>query len=177
MKWRCNFSTQKNFYIYVKSGRLKNNLVLIYWADSISYVSQLLGFEISWIKIILYRNKGWYKNKLYFSLIPLETSDLILELIPDIKELKESGIIYRVSDNLKDVTKVKLYITKLLKKWEGILVNKGKMVRVTNVKSKEINLYRSKREAGRYLKVDYSSFYNRDKDKLFRGMYKIEILE
>jgi len=51
------------------------------------------------------------------------------------------------------------------------------MVRVTNVKSKEINLYRSKREAGRYLKVDYSSFYNRDKDKLFRGMYKIEILE
>jgi len=46
----------------------------------------------------------------------LESSDLILELIPDIKELKESGIIYRVSDNLKDVTKVKLYITKLLKK-------------------------------------------------------------
>jgi hypothetical protein len=50
-------------------------------------------------------------------------------------------------------------------------------VRVTNVISKEVVLYRSKREGGRYLKADYSSFYNRDNDKLFRGMYKIEVLE
>ena len=44
------------------------------------------------------------------------------------------------------------------------------MIRVTNVISKEIILYRSKREAGRCLKTDYSSFYNRDKDKLFSYM-------
>ena len=51
------------------------------------------------------------------------------------------------------------------------------MVKIINIINKEVILYRSKREAGRYLKADYSSFYNRDKDKLFRGIYKIEVLE
>jgi len=166
----------RRIYIYVKWTKLKNNLEFIYSADSASYASQLLGYVRSWIKNILYRNKGWYKNKLYFSLVTLGTLDLILELIPEIKELIELGKIYTISNNLKDVTEVKSYITKLLKT-KGEYGKKGKMVRVTNIISKEIVLYRSKREAGRYLKADYSSFYNRDKDKLFIGMYKIEVLK
>jgi len=48
----------KKIYIYVKSANLKNNLELIYIFDSASYASQLLGYERSWIKNILYRNKG-----------------------------------------------------------------------------------------------------------------------
>jgi len=60
---------------------LKNNLEFIYSAGSASYASRLLGYKRSWIKNILYRNKGWYKNKLYFSMVSLNTSNLTLGLI------------------------------------------------------------------------------------------------
>jgi len=109
-------------------------------------------------------------------LVPLKTSNLTLRLIPGIKEFKESGKIYTVSNNLKDINKVKSYFTKLLK-MDGKYGNKGKRVIITNVMSKEVVVYRFKREVVKYLKADYSSFYNRDKDKLFRGLYKIEVLE
>jgi len=155
---------------------MKNNLDFIYYADSVSYASQLLGYERSWIKNILYRNKGWYKNKIYFSLVPLKTSNLTLGLIPKIVELKELGEIYRISNNLKGINKVKSYITKLLKMERGS-VRKGKMVRVTNAITKEVVLHRSKRETGRQLKADYSSFFNRDNNKLFRNLYRIEVLD
>ena len=85
--------------IYVISAKLKNNLVFIYTADSANYGYRLLGYERSWIKKFLYRNKGWYKNKLYFSLVPLETSNLTLKLILEIKELKELGKIYKIFSN------------------------------------------------------------------------------
>ena len=166
----------KRIYIYAKSAKMKNNLEFIYSADSASYASQLLGYERSWIKKILYRKRGWYKNKLYFSLVPLKTSNLTLGLIPKIIELKESGEIYTISNNLKDINKIKLYITKLLN-MKGGTGRKGKMVRVTNVITKEVVLYRSKREAGRHLKADYSSFYNRYNNKLFRNLYRIEVLD
>jgi hypothetical protein len=101
---------------------------------------------------------------------------LTLGLIPKIVELKELGEIYTISNNLKGINKVKSYITKLLK-MEGGSGRKGKMVRVTNAITKEVVLYRSKREAGRQLKADYSSFYNRDNNKLFRNLYRIEVLD
>jgi len=81
---------------------------------------------------------------------------------------------YTISNNLKDINKVKPYITKLLKVKEK-LSKRGKIVRVTNIFNKETILYRSKREAARSLKADPASFYNRN--KLFRGLYKIEVLE
>lgn len=62
----------KKVYIYLKSENKKRTLELIYICDSASYVSQLFGYERSWIKNILIRNKGWYKAKLYFSLLPLK---------------------------------------------------------------------------------------------------------
>ena len=149
----------KKIYIYIKSVNPKNNLEFIFMCDSASYASQLLGHERSWITNILKRDKGWYKDKLYFSLIPLN-------------ELEIKGKIYGIAKNLKNINKVKSYIYKLLK---GGLSRKGKMIRVTNTINKEVILYRSKREAARYLKADPTSFYNRD--KLFRGIYKIEVLE
>lgn len=49
------------------------------------------------------------------------------------------------------------------------------MIRVTNIINKKVTLYRSKREAARCLKADPASFYKRD--KLFRGIYIIEVLD
>jgi len=57
----------------------------------------------------------------------------------------------------------------------GGLSRKGKRVKVINVINKEVIFYRSKREAARCLKADPASIYSRD--KLFRGIYKIEVLE
>jgi NUMOD1 domain len=50
---------------------------------------------------------------------------------------------------------------------------RGNNVKITNIKTGEISLYRSKREAARFLKADPSSITNGT--KLFRGIYKIDI--
>lgn len=149
----------KKNYIYIKSVKAKKILEFIFVCDSASYASQLLGYERSWIENIFKRNKGWYKDKLYFSLIPLN-------------KLEIKGEIYVVVKNLKNFNKIKSYIYKLLK---GGLSRKGKMIRVTNTINKKVTLYRSKREAARCLKADPASFYKRD--KLFIGIYNIEVLE
>jgi hypothetical protein len=47
-------------------------------------------------------------------------------------------------------------------------------VKIINTITKEIDYYRSKKEAAKILKADVKSIYNRD--KLFRGIYKIEII-
>lgn len=49
------------------------------------------------------------------------------------------------------------------------------MVKVTNVVKNEIKIYRFKREGPRVIKIDPGSIYNRN--KLLRGVYKIEILD
>ena len=127
--------------------------------DSVSYVSKLLGWEKSWIKNNIIRYKGWYKDTLYFSLFPL-------------KELKMGESIYNITENLKDINEIKLYVEELLK---SVLNKKGKRVKIINVIKNEINSYRSKREAAKDIKADSNSIYNRN--KLLRGIYKIEILD
>lgn len=73
---------------------------------------------------------------------------------------------------MKDINEIKLYVKELLK---DVLSRKGKKVKVTNVINNETKIYRSKREAARDIKADSSSIYNRN--KLLRGIYKIEILD
>ena len=149
----------KKVYIYIKSEERKDSLEYIYTCDSGSYGSILLGKERSWIKNIIARNKGWYRDILYFSLFSLN-------------ELKVENNLYNIINNLKDKDKVKLYIENRL----SLISNrKGKKVKITDTIKNEIQIYRSKREAARNLKADPSSMYNRD--KLFRGIYKIEILD
>lgn len=153
------YKVGKKVYIYIKSKKNENNLDYIYVCDSASYASKILGRERSWIKNNIIRNKGWYKDSLYFSLVPL-------------KELKIRNIKYKITRNLKDINEIKLYVEELLK---DVLSRKGIMVKVTNVIKNEIKIYRSKREAARNIKVDPSSIYSRN--KLLRGIYKIEILD
>ena len=116
--------------------------------------------ERSWIKNILKRQKGWYKNSLFFSLIPL------IETVKDNK-----GLSYSVSDNFIDLNNIKSYIQEILK---DLPKRVGKKVKITNIKTKESIVYLSKRQAARVLQADPASFYVRN--KLFRGIYKIELL-
>jgi hypothetical protein len=57
----------------------------------------------------------------------------------------------------------------------SVFKRKGKKVKILNTISKEIVILRSKKEAAKYLKADPASICNRE--KLFRGIYKIELLE
>jgi len=146
----------KKVYIYLKSeNKKKITLELIYICDSASYASQLFGYERSWIKNILIRNKGWYKAKIYFSSIPL-------------KELCIDGKMYNVIESLKEYSEIKKYVSKIINE---ISYRYGKKIRIINTKTGEINTYRSKKEAADALNADPASIYNRD--KLFRGIYKI----
>jgi hypothetical protein len=149
----------KKIYIYLKSKEL-NRLELIYISSTRSYISKLLGYERSWIKNILVRSFGWYKDKLYFS------SNCLESLLVDGKK-------YTVIHKIKNENIIKKYLEEVLKK--VVLVGKrGYRVKVTNTKTDEIIFYRSKREAARHLKADPSSISNRS--KLFRNIYKIEII-
>ena len=88
------------------------------------------------------------------------------------KLLEKEGRLYTISNNLKDTTEIKSYVSTLLNiTWS----RKGKLVRITNTVTKEIILCRSKREAARHLNADPASFYNRN--NLFRNIYKIEVLD
>jgi len=89
-----------------------------------------------------------------------------------LKELKMGESIYNITENLKDINEIKLYVEELLK---SVLNKKGKRVKIINVIKNEINSYRSKREAAKDIKADSNSIYNRN--KLLRGIYKIEILD
>lgn len=86
------------------------------------------------------------------------------------KLLEKEGRLYTISNNIKDTTEIKSYVSTLLNvTWS----RKGKLVIITNTVTKEIVLCRSKREIARYLNADPASFYNRD--NLFRNIYIIEI--
>lgn len=147
----------KNIYIYIKSKWTENNLEYIYMSESSSSASRLFGRERSWVKNILFRNKGWYQDTLYFSLCPLN-------------EFKNGKVFYTITENLKKDNEIKSYISNF-----AITKRKGKRVKITNVMKNEVVIYRSKREAGRVLNADPTCFYSRN--KLFRGIYKIEILD
>lgn len=85
-----------------------------------------------------------------------------------LKVLKEGESTYNITENLKDIHEVKLYVEELLK---YVLNKKGKRVKIINVIKNEVNFYKSKREGARHIKADTSSIYNRN--KLFRSIYKI----
>jgi len=149
----------KKIYIYIKSNKSENNLEFVYMSHSSSYASQILGYERSWIKNILYRNKGWYKNKIFFSLIPLNKLDV-------------KGISYSIIPNLKDKDEIKTCISNLLRNTSK---RKGKTVIITNMDTSIVTTCLSKKEAAKFLNADPASIYTRT--KLFRGRYKIEILD
>ena len=157
MKHRENVG--KKIYIYLKSEEL-NKLELIHISPSRSYISKLLGYERSWVKNILTRSCGWYKDKLYFSHKPLEN-------------YIEDGVIFNVLSNIKEENLIKEYLEEILNKLK-LLGRRGNKVKITNIITGEIKIYRSKREAARYLKADPSSISSRS--DLFRGMFKIETL-
>jgi len=77
-----------------------------------------------------------------------------------------------VINNLKNDSEIKSFLAKILK--IDLLSKTDKTVIITNTITKEINYYKSKKEAAIILKADVKSIYNRD--KLFRGIYKIEII-
>lgn len=146
-------------HIYKKSKENENNLDYIYVCDSVSYASKILGWKVSWINKNIIRNKEWYKDTLYFSLSPLN-------------ELKTENIKYKITNNLKDINEIKIYVEKQLK---GVLSKKGKKIKITNVIKNEIKIYRFKREEARSIKTNPSYIYNRNKP--LRNIYKIEILD
>jgi GIY-YIG catalytic domain len=149
----------KKVYIYIKPNKKENNLEYIHFCDSFSHASHLLGYERSWVKNIIKRNKGWYRERLYFSLFPLDM-------------FKNEENIYRISNNYKESNEVKSYVFKKISK---ISNRKGKRIKVINIETNETTFYRSKREAARNLRADPSSIYTRN--NLFRNKYKIEILD
>jgi NUMOD1 domain len=146
-------------YIYIKSNKKENNLEYIHFCYSFSYASKLLGYERSWVKNIIKRNKGWYREELYFSLFPLDS-------------LKVGNDKYKITYNLKESNELKSYV---FNKISGVSNRKGKRVKIINVETNKIIIYRSKREAARKLKVDLSSIYTRK--NLFRKKYIIEIFD
>jgi len=149
----------KKIYLYLKF-EVSKNLELIYVSPSRSYVSRILGYERNWVKNILIRNSGWYKDTFYFSVIPLTI-------------FNKNEISYNVITNLKRDNEIKSYFNKNLKDLK--FRRKGILVKITDVSTGKIYLFQSKREASRILKIDFKSIYERD--KLFKNKYKIEIIK
>jgi hypothetical protein len=106
------------------------------------------------------RSCGLYKDKLLFS-------------SKSIEYYKEDTVEYKITQNIKEENVIKKYLEEILNELRS-LGKKGNKVKITNINTGIIDLYRSKREAARYLKTDPSSISGRS--GLFRGLYKIEII-
>lgn len=78
------------------------------------------------------------------------------------------GEMYNVIESLKEHSEINKYINKTINE---ILYRYGKKIRIINIKTGEINIFRYKKEAADILNADPASIYNRD--RLFRGIYKI----
>ena len=149
----------KKIYMYLKSIK-DNKLELIYIFDSASEGSLKIGKERSWIKNTLVRNKGWYKNTIYFSLVWLTEENII-----------DNGLSFKLFENIKKTNEIKPFINNILKE---LPKRSGKKVKITNINTGESIIYLSKKQAAKELKADPSSISIRN--KLFRGIYEIEFL-
>lgn len=148
----------KNIYIYIKSKWTENNLEYIYIC--LNLVVLLLVFldekEVEW--------------RIFYLEIKDDIRIHYILVYAPLNEFKNGKVFYTITENLKKDNEIKSYISNF-----AITKRKGKRVKITNVMKNEVVIYRSKREAGRVLKADPTCFYNRN--KLFRGIYKIEILD
>jgi len=149
----------KKIYMYLKSIK-DSKLELIYIFDSASQGSLIIGKERSWIKNILVRNKGWYKNTIYFSLVWLTEKNII-----------DNGLSLKLFENIKKNNQIKLFVNNILK---DLPKRSGKRVKITNTNTGESIIYLSKKQAAISLKADPSSISIRN--KLFRGIYEIKFL-
>ena len=149
----------KKIYMYLKSIK-DSKLELIYIFDSASQGSLIIGKERNWIKNILVRNKGWYKNTIYFSLVWLTEKNII-----------DNGLSLKLFENIKKNNQIKLFVNNILK---DLPKRSGKRVKITNTNTGESIIYLSKKQAAVTLKADPSSISIRNKS--FRGIYEIEFL-
>ena len=145
--------------MYLKSIK-DSKLELIYIFDSASQGSLIIGKERNWIKNILVRNKGWYKNTIYFSLVWLTEKNII-----------DNGLSLKLIENIKKDNQIKLFVNNILK---DLPKRSGKRVKITNTNTGESIIYLSKKQAAVTLKADPSSISIRNKS--FRGIYEIEFL-
>ena len=145
--------------MYLKSIK-DSKLELIYIFDSASQGSLIIGKERNWIKNILVRNKGWYKNTIYFSLVWLTEKNII-----------DNGLSLKLIENIKKDNQIKLFVNNILK---DLPKRSGKRVKITNTNTGESIIYLSKKQAAVTLKAAPRAIAARTKP--VRGIYEIEFL-
>lgn len=143
-------ATGEPVYIYrsIESDQA-SELELVYTADSMGHVSELFGYERTWLKNVMKRG-GWYRQSVFFSKVPLdETLDCHMsqeDLCKYVAELK--SLPQRTGGNMA--------------------------VCVLDITTQVTVTYRSKNEAARAMDCDVGVFKNNRKN-LFRGKYLITV--
>lgn len=126
-------------YVYIKEEGEKMILIQIF--PSTRAVGLNLGKVSSFYSNIKSRNEGWYKNKLYFSDVELENTEIkIISL---------------------------LEFTQVVNELEGIRL--GFAIRVTNIITGEIIVYDSMRAVSRAIGIDIKGIRNKaETSKLYK---------